>query len=300
MAYRSDVLCSPEERKAFSARKAGFALPCEPSDFESLTWPQLEEVSRFFTRRKGSRLGGRALSEDTYGIAFAMGKPYDWSILTLSPLFRSHGSDLFAREGRGADPAASLKAGLSAYSRLLPSMHPRFRKGSIDSYAPVDEFRKGSTQMIVTWIGLTALTASPGAKVSLAQIGYAGLPGSRSKAFSSCPSGTMLALAADTDLEKRREIAMLFAWWYSLDAQTRFAEAGNEPITMQSIGAPAFETYRKWNASYRAGLDHQEDIRPDPDFVMRGAEVQSAFDQAIQGAISPDEFAERIRRGQGG
>ncbi len=65
LAYRTDLLTNAAEKQAFKA-KYKYDLPSPPE-----TYKQLLDIAQFFTRPKGTPVGGTATAEDFYGICMA-------------------------------------------------------------------------------------------------------------------------------------------------------------------------------------------------------------------------------------
>jgi len=79
--YRKDLFQDAGEKAAFKA-KLGYELPDPPQ-----TWKQVVDLAKFFTRKKGAKLAGKALSKDFYGYAdqAKRGRVYYWYIFRFVP-----------------------------------------------------------------------------------------------------------------------------------------------------------------------------------------------------------------------
>ena len=65
LAYRTDLLTNAAEKQAFKA-KYKYDLPAPPQ-----TYKQLMDIAQFFTRKKGTPVGGTPTAEDFYGVCMA-------------------------------------------------------------------------------------------------------------------------------------------------------------------------------------------------------------------------------------
>jgi multiple sugar transport system substrate-binding protein len=79
--YRKDLFQDAGEKKAFKA-KFTYDLPDPPT-----TWKQVEDIAKFFTRKKGEKLAGKTLLKDFYGYAdqAKRGRVYYWYLFRYVP-----------------------------------------------------------------------------------------------------------------------------------------------------------------------------------------------------------------------
>jgi multiple sugar transport system substrate-binding protein len=109
--YRKDLFNNPEEKAKF---KALYKRELRPP----VTWDELIDVAKFFTRKKGEKLAGKVLTEDFYGYAFIAQRgsfAYAWWLAE----FASRGGRYFDENMK---PMINSPAGVTALQRIVDVM----------------------------------------------------------------------------------------------------------------------------------------------------------------------------------
>jgi len=172
MFIRQDVFDDPTEKANFK-KKYGYDLAV-PKD-----WKQLQEMTEFFTRKKGDLLKGQPLAEDLYGSAVMAGRyeindeistriwsmDHDWA--TLQRDADGKAKDFVITNG----DKAALKQALTDYQKMLPFVSPGCLTGFWDYVTA--QFEAGKTIMaphlyvsLDQW-GSKVEQKVPGAKIAL-------------------------------------------------------------------------------------------------------------------------------------
>ncbi len=93
-AYRKDLFCNATERANFK-KQFNQTLPCYYNEWEDVDWQRYENIGKFFQRKKGDKLGDGVADDDFYGIAYQMGKPYDFSSMQINGFIWEAGGDIW-------------------------------------------------------------------------------------------------------------------------------------------------------------------------------------------------------------
>ena len=151
--YREDLFCHEGEMAAFK-EKYGYDLPCSPEEHNEVHWDQVADFGEFFRRGSGDSLGGEALTDDFYGIAYQAGKGYDFSSMQINGFIWQHGGSIWDEtmepEGQALGVVNSDVAveAFEHYLSLTQHMPPVVQTGSMDIFKVDELFREGK----VAWI----------------------------------------------------------------------------------------------------------------------------------------------------
>lgn len=179
LVYRTDLFGDSEEQAAFLHR---FGYPLAVPR----TWPQFEDVARYFTRP----------GDGLYGTIFAAFPDGHNTVYDFCLQLWSRGGELTDGEGRPTLDTAEAVAALDFYRRMVndrgvtpPGLH------EIDSVKSGELFASGAVAMMVNWFGFAAVCEQPGCPVK-GKTGVTTLPSSEGLAPASLIVYWQLAVAA--------------------------------------------------------------------------------------------------------
>jgi multiple sugar transport system substrate-binding protein len=121
LAYRTDLLTNAAEKQAFKA-KYKYDLPSPPQ-----TYKQLLDIAEFFTRKKGTPVGGTPTAEDFYGICMA-GKTGGFLFHRYEMFLVAFGADL-VYDQKTMKPTVDSKASIAA-ATYFTQLHKYQQPGS--------------------------------------------------------------------------------------------------------------------------------------------------------------------------
>jgi multiple sugar transport system substrate-binding protein len=120
-AYRTDLLTNAGEKQAFKA-KYKYDLPSPPQ-----TYKQLLDIAEFFTRKKGTPVGGAPAAEDFYGICMA-GKTGGFLFHRYEMVLVAFGADL-VYDQKTMKPTVDSKESIAAATYFV-QLHKFQQPGS--------------------------------------------------------------------------------------------------------------------------------------------------------------------------
>jgi multiple sugar transport system substrate-binding protein len=121
LAYRKDLLANAAEKQAFKA-KYKYDLPSPPQ-----TYKQLMDIAEFFTRKKGTPVGGAPAAEDFYGICMA-GKTGGYLFHRYEMFLVAFGADL-VYDQKTMKPTVDSKESIAA-ATFFVQLHKFQQPGS--------------------------------------------------------------------------------------------------------------------------------------------------------------------------
>jgi multiple sugar transport system substrate-binding protein len=121
LAYRTDLLTNAAEKQAFKA-KYKYDLPSPPQSYK-----QLLDIAQFFTRKKGTRVGGTTTPEDFYGICMA-GKTGGFLFHRYEMFLVAFGADL-VYDQKTTRPTVDSKESIAA-ATYFTQLHKYQQPGS--------------------------------------------------------------------------------------------------------------------------------------------------------------------------
>jgi len=121
LAYRTDLLTNAAEKQAFKAQYK-YDLPSPPQ-----TYAQLMDIAQFFTRKKGTAVGGTPAAEDFYGICMA-GKTGGYLFHRYEMFLVAFGADL-VWDQKTKKPTADSKESIAAATYFV-QLHKYQQPGS--------------------------------------------------------------------------------------------------------------------------------------------------------------------------
>lgn len=166
LMYRKDLFEHPEEKAAFK-EKYGKELAAPE------TWDDWLQISEFFTRPKGAKLGGEVLNENFYGSAeFAKrGFSFAWFVNRWAPF----GEPYFDENMKPLVNSPNAVKGLQNMVDGLKNNPPDVLGYGYDELR--DAFLKGYVAMIVQWTDVPKKGADPTQSAIAGKIGYGRVPG---------------------------------------------------------------------------------------------------------------------------
>lgn len=157
--YRRDLFDDPREQQAYAERYH------EPLGVPQ-TWPQFEQVARFFTRAE----------QGQYGTIFAAFPDGHNTVYDFCLQLWSRGGTLTDASGAPTLDTPAACAALDFYRRMVgdrsltpPNLH------QIDSVQSGERFAAGEIAMMVNWFGFAAMCEQPGCPVK-GKVAIAPLP----------------------------------------------------------------------------------------------------------------------------
>lgn len=169
MVSRSDLANHAGEQAAFKA-KYGYEMPAVPD-----TWQQYFDVSQFFTRKAGEKLGDETLSEDFYGTSLALARHlairYDFEFFLYG-----FGGSWFDADGKVAiDSDVAIEA-LDFWLSMRPNMSPAYLEYTWDN--TYSDMCEGRAYTYPTWPDTTPYLEDPeGCPKIAGNLTYGPVPG---------------------------------------------------------------------------------------------------------------------------
>jgi multiple sugar transport system substrate-binding protein len=166
--YRTDLFSNADEQAAFKA-KYGYDL--KPPE----TWEQYHQVAEFFTRKKGDKLAGQALTDDFYGTATYGQKDFQYAwYLNYAASMGVKYFDADMKPGINSD--AAVKA-LEMYKQELKYCPPETQTYGFDQLQAI--FLQGKTAMEIQWTDPGRVGQNPQISTIVGKIGTALVPGTK-------------------------------------------------------------------------------------------------------------------------
>jgi multiple sugar transport system substrate-binding protein len=289
---RKDVVCNEEEQAAFQA-KFNKKLPCTDAELDDIDWDMFELIGQFFMRKKGEKLAGQVLDDDFYGIAYQLGKGYDFSTSQMHTFIWQYGGNIWdetqAPTGHAegvVNSEASIK-GLDRALSLIQYMPPVARTGTMDIFKTAELFNTGKVAMNIEWIGLGEASLDPKSSKVSDKLTFGLAPGLRG------PDGKIIrwhqiggqpfVLTTWTTDSQIKEAVEFVKWWLSPEIQHQFAAGGGQSAIKAVYEDPKYVTYRPWNRVWGPSLEWQKDMWHVPQFYELLTQQQDQYDLAITG-----------------
>lgn len=150
MAYRTDLLNSPFEKKRFKERY-GYELKCPQ------TYSEFYDIAEFFTRKRGEKLAGTVLEEDFYGATHS-NKPGGFIWHDYLPYMIAFGADIHSPETMMPEwnSPENIAAGefYISLSKFLPPGHQVMTSGEATTW-----FAEGRTALDIEFLHRIAYIA---------------------------------------------------------------------------------------------------------------------------------------------
>ena len=130
-----------------------------------MDWERYEKIGKFFTRKKGDKLGDGVADDDFYGIAYQAGKGYDFSTMQVNSMVWQFGGDIWDETGRkpakGVVNSDIAVSAMQRYLDLLKYMPPVAKTGQMDIFVIQDLYMQGKVASIIDWVGVMGTGDQP-------------------------------------------------------------------------------------------------------------------------------------------
>jgi multiple sugar transport system substrate-binding protein len=300
-AYRKDLFCNETERANFK-KQFNQVLPCYYNEWEDVDWPRWENIGKFFTRKKGDKLGDGVADDDFYGIAYQMGKPYDFSSMQINGFVWENGGDIWdetsTKPALGVVNSDKAVSAFEHYLSMEKYMPPVAKTGQMDIFVVQDLYMQGKVAAIVDWVGVMGPVINPKLSKVSDTTKFAQPPGSRLADGSISRwmniGGQPFVLTTWNSDEVVKEGLDIVKWWLSPEVQEKFVKAGGQSGMLGVMDNPAYATWAPYNRAYLDNYRWQKDVFHIPEFFPLLTEQQEEFDKAITGQESAKQALDTI------
>ena len=299
--FRKDLFCNKTERDNFK-KQFNQTLPCQYHEWEDVDWEKWENIGKFFTRKKGDKLGDGVADDDFYGIAFQAGKGYDFSTMQVNSLVWQFGGNIWdetdTKPALGVVNSDTAVKAFDRYLGLLKYAPPVAKTGQMDIFVVQDLFMQGKVAAVIDWVGLAGPVINPKVSKVADKTGFGVSPGRRTPdgAIShwSNIGGQPFVLTTWNSDEVVKEALDIVKWWESTPVQEKFVKSGGQSGMLSVMGNPAYGTWAPYNQAYLDSYKWQKDVWHIPEFFPMLTEQQEQFDKAITGQISAKQALDTV------
>ena len=300
-AFRKDLFCNETERANFK-KQFNQVLPCYYNEWEDVDWERWENVGKFFHRKKGEKLGDGVADDDFYGIAYQMGKPYDFSSMQVNGFIWENGGDIWdetsTKPAMGVVNSDKAVQAFDHYLSMEKYMPPVAKTGQMDIFVVQDLYMQGKVAAIVDWVGVMGPVINPKLSKVSDKTKFAEPPGSRGKDGSlsrwSNIGGQPFVLTTWNSEEVVKEGLDIVKWWLSPSVQEKFVKAGGQSGILSVMDNPDYASWAPYNRAYLDNYRWQKDVWHIPEFFPLLTEQQEEFDKAITGQISAKQALDTV------
>jgi multiple sugar transport system substrate-binding protein len=300
-AYRKDLFCNETERANFK-KQFNQVLPCYYNEWEDIDWQRWENIGKFFTRKKGEKLGDGVAEDDFYGIAYQMGKPYDFSSMQINGFIWENAGDIWdetsTKPALGAVNSDKAVKAFEHYLSLEKYMPPVAKTGQMDIFVVQDLYMQGKVAAIVDWVGVMGPVINPKLSKVADITKFAQPPGQRLADGSISRwmniGGQPFVLTTWNSDEVIKEGLDIVKWWLSPEVQEKFVKAGGQSGMLSVMDNPAYASWAPYNRAYLDNYKWQKDVWHIPEFFPLLTEQQEEFDKAITGQESAKQALDTV------
>ena len=300
-AYRKDLFCNETERANFK-KQFNQVLPCYYNEWEDIDWQRWENIGKFFTRKKGEKLGDGVAEDDFYGIAYQMGKPYDFSSMQINGFIWENGGDIWdetsTKPALGAVNSDKAVKAFEHYLSLEKYMPPVAKTGQMDIFVVQDLYMQGKVAAIVDWVGVMGPVINPKLSKVADITKFAQPPGQRLADGSISRwmniGGQPFVLTTWNSDDVIKEGLDIVKWWLSPEVQEKFVKAGGQSGMLSVMDNPAYASWAPYNRAYLDNYKWQKDVWHIPEFFPLLTEQQEEFDKAITGQESAKQALDTV------
>jgi len=300
-AFRKDLFCNATERANFK-KQFSQTLPCYYNEWEDVDWQRWENIGKFFTRKKGDKLGDGVADDDFYGIAYQMGKPYDFSSMQVNGFIWEAGGDIWdetsTKPALGVVNSDKAVAAFDHYLSLEKYMPPVAKTGQMDIFVVQDLYMQAKVAAVVDWVGVMGPVINPKLSKVSDKTDFAEPPGTRKDDGSisrwSNIGGQPFVLTTWNSDDVIKEALDVVKWWESKPVQINFVKAGGQSGLLSVMGDPAYATWAPYNRAYLDNYRWQKDVWHIPEFFPLLTEQQEQFDKAITGQVSAKQALDTV------
>lgn len=302
--YRKDLFCNADEAAAFQAKYSS-KLPCTYEDWETVDWDMWGNIGEFFTRKIGSKLAGKTLDENFYGVAYQAGKGYDFSSMQINAFIWQGGGAIWDEsnqpkaQAEGVVNSPEAVAALEKYLDLLKYAPPVAKTGQMDIFQVQEQYMQGKIAAMVNWNAVAAAAMDPKNSKVADKTAFALAPGTKEADGKMVRwdniGGQPFVLTTWNDDDVVEESLELVKWWLSPEVQLEFAKNGSGNSALQSVmSMPGYNDIAPWNRAHVEALPWQKDVWHVPEFFELLTQQQEQYDRAITGQISAQEALDNI------
>lgn len=300
-AYRKDLFCNETERANFK-KEFNQVLPCYYNEWEDVDWQRWENIGKFFTRKKGEKLGDGVADDDFYGIAYQMGKPYDFSSMQINGFVWENGGNIWdetdTKPALGVVNSDRAVQAFEHYLSLEKYMPPVAKTGQMDIFVVQDLYMQGKVAAMVDWVGVMGPVINPKLSKVSDITKFAQPPGQRLADGSISRwmniGGQPFVLTTWNSDEVIKEGLDIVKWWLSPEVQEKFVKAGGQSGMLSVMDNPAYATWAPYNRAYLDNYRWQKDVWHIPEFFPLLTEQQEEFDKAITGQESAKQALDTV------
>jgi multiple sugar transport system substrate-binding protein len=300
-AYRKDLFCNETERANFK-KQFNQVLPCYYNEWEDIDWQRWENIGKFFTRKKGEKLGDGVAEDDFYGIAYQMGKPYDFSSMQINGFIWENGGDIWdetsTKPALGSVNSDKAVKAFEHYLSLEKYMPPVAKTGQMDIFVVQDLYMQGKVAAIVDWVGVMGPVINPKLSKVADITKFAQPPGQRLADGSISRwmniGGQPFVLTTWNSDDVIKEGLDIVKWWLSPEVQEKFVKAGGQSGMLSVMDNPAYASWAPYNRAYLDNYKWQKDVWHIPEFFPLLTEQQEEFDKAITGQESAKQALDTV------
>jgi multiple sugar transport system substrate-binding protein len=299
--FRKDLFCNHTERANFF-KQFHRPLPCTYNEWEDVDWNDWENIGKFFTRKKGDKLGDGVADDDFYGIAYQAGKGYDFSTMQINAFIWQWGGNIWdetaTKPAIGVVNSPTAVAAFNRYLELLKYAPPVAKTGQMDVFVVQDLFMQGKVAAVIDWVGLAHPAIDPKLSKVADKAGFAIPPGRRlpdgSISHWANIGGQPFVFTTWNSDEVIKEGLDIVKWWLSKPVQINFVKHGGQSGMLSVMDDPEYATWAPYNRAYLDNYKWQKDVWHIPEFFPLLVEQQEQYDKAITGQISGKQALDTI------
>jgi multiple sugar transport system substrate-binding protein len=286
--YRKDLFSDPGERESF-ARRYGYPLP-QPTPARSMTWKEYRDVAEFFTRPKGAKAAGQALTDDLFGTVL-QGKNHIALWFEFQNFLGSFGGSFIAADGKTVEAAAPpARQALDYYLGLKPFAPPGMVNYSWDE--ALAAFQNGQVVTAIMWSDSISAVEDPKSSRVAGRVGYAANPTLEEGGRPASVFGGW-GLFVNRRSRHPKEALQLIQWANRPDVQVAWAKVGGFPAALSAYDAPDLREIPGM-AAHREALKHLVAWTREP-YSARLVEIgQNNLAKAVAGEATPDAALQEI------
>jgi multiple sugar transport system substrate-binding protein len=299
--FRKDLFCNPTERANFD-KQFHRPLPCSYNEWEDVDWSDWENIGKFFTRKKGDKLGDGVADDDFYGVAYQAGKGYDFSTMQINAFIWQWGGNIWdetsTKPAIGVVNSPTAVTAFERYLELLKYAPPVAKTGQMDIFVIQDLYMQGKIAAIIDWVGLGHPVIDPKLSKVADKSGFALTPGRR------LPDGSIsrwaniggqpFVFTTWNNDEVVKEGLEVVKWWLSKPVQINFVKHGGQSGMLSVMDMPEYGTWAPYNRAFLDNYKWQKDVWHIPEFFPLLTEQQEQFDKAITGQISAKQALDTV------
>ena len=298
------AICSATRRSGRTSRSSTTrSLPCYYNEWEDVDWDRYENIGKFFQRKKGDKLGDGVADDDFYGIAYQMGKPYDFSSMQMNGFIWEAGGDIWdetsTKPALGVVNSDNAVKAFDHYLSLEKYMPPVAKTGQMDIFVVQDLYMQGKVAAIVDWVGVmrprhqSQTLQGGGQPPSSPSLRARASLTARLSRWSNIGGQPFVLTTWNSD-EVIKEALDIVKWWVSKPVQIKFVKAGGQSGLLSVMNDPAYATWAPYNRAYLDNYRWQKDVWHIPEFFPLLTEQQEQIDKAVTGQVTAKQALDTV------